>query len=526
MHARRMRWWVVVLVILGCSTPKPGRSPKPTVVGQASAAADVAALLAKAPAPARKSPAIEERESVSLAARLPAVLLLARRGESAAADLWHATGFDLAGEPDPYGALATEWVWRLYDRATTAHLRGAQPLALESLRVLAAVQPLVEAAAAQRRIARRDRKHPYLDFLEPVPVLLADELRRATRGPRLPLPDGPAMAKLAEDQRVALLVDHLDEVVAPDSGGAGNVDPKLDPIVEALIDLGAPAVEPLIEVVASDLRLTRSIHYRRKVAHERLPLAVYEAAYAALEAILETSFVQGGTIRDDYSEQVGTARTTVTAALRAHWQQWKSVPIEERWYRKLADDGAGPAAWLNAASRISLDDSFIVAPGPPRLSGKVPESRHTRRGEPLRAHAPPSVTELMLKRIPVLDIKQACEMGLSLLDWDPAAGAVELDKQLHRAIQVNLAGGIYFDSIVIRIIHRRAERQARRRAHCTRSDDLENPRVHRNARGATRARAMPAGHRDPRRTRHRACDRCQSVQPYGAVTTRGSGRSS
>lgn len=245
-------------------------------------AADVAALLAKPPAPARKSPAIEERESVSLAARLPAVLLLARRGESAAAaDLWHATGFDLAGEPDPYDALATEWVWRLYDRATTAHLRGAHPLALESLRVLATVQPLVEAAAAQRRIARRDRKHPYLDFLEPVPVLLADEQRRATRGPRLPLPDGPAMAKLSEDQRVALLVDHLDEVVAPDSLIAGNVDPKRDPIVEALIDLGAPAVEPLIEVVASDQRLTRSIHYRRKVAHERLPLAVYEAPYAA-----------------------------------------------------------------------------------------------------------------------------------------------------------------------------------------------------------------------------------------------------
>lgn len=45
------------------------------------------------------------------------------------------------------------------------------------------------------------------------------------------------MAKRSEDQRVALLVDHLDEVVAPDRWGAGNVDPKRDPIVEALIDL-------------------------------------------------------------------------------------------------------------------------------------------------------------------------------------------------------------------------------------------------------------------------------------------------
>src|SRR5512140_2263569 len=127
--------------------------PVPKIGAKIDLAADVVALLGS-PRKRRLHLASEEGDSVTLDIRVQTAVLLARLGESGLADqVWRATGYDLKQAPDPYGALATEWVWRIFDRALTAHMRGAHPLALESLHLLAAVQPLVETAAAHRGFA-------------------------------------------------------------------------------------------------------------------------------------------------------------------------------------------------------------------------------------------------------------------------------------------------------------------------------------------------------------------------------------
>src|SRR5262249_8659926 len=58
-------------------------------------------------------------------------------------------------EADPYLDWATEWTWCQFDRATFAHVRGDDGLALAALRDLAEARSRVEAEAE-----RRGFKHP------------------------------------------------------------------------------------------------------------------------------------------------------------------------------------------------------------------------------------------------------------------------------------------------------------------------------------------------------------------------------
>jgi len=412
--------------------------PVPKVGAKVDLAADVVGLLGNRTPKRRLHLASEEGDSVTLGIRVETVVLLARFGEGELADqMWRATGYDLKQAPDPYGVLATEWVWRIFDRALTAHMRGAHPLALESLQLLAAVQPLVEAVAAHRGFAGSEPGKPYLDFLEPVPALFADEQRRAARGVHAPLPGAAALAQLPEADRVATLIDHLDEVAARQWGQPGGVDLSRDPIVDALIQIGAPAVEPLIEVVASDQRLTRSVHFWRDFAHERSPLGVHEAACTALEAILETSFFEAASTGDDLSGRGPAGRAEVAGKIRAYWAKWKSVPIEERWYRVLADDQAKPEDWLEAAEKITRID---LRPSSMEGSGQVTKTVAVpwdMRGEPLRAHTAPSVTDLIEKRIASVDLDKACAFALVLFNWDRAVGRPALDEQLRRAMRAS-----------------------------------------------------------------------------------------
>ena len=63
-----------------------------------------------------------------------------------------------------------------------------------------------------------------------------------------------------------------------------------DPVVAALISEGEPAVEPLIDCMENDKRLTRSVHFGRDFSGYCLIIGVREAAYVAISAILQKSF--------------------------------------------------------------------------------------------------------------------------------------------------------------------------------------------------------------------------------------------
>ena len=86
------------------------------------------------------------------------------------------------------------------------------------------------------------------------------------------------------DQRLALLVDHLDEIGLFDEAGRftdGSFVPELEKI-------GEPAIDKLLEVLESDSRLSRSGALGG--GNHQEPLGVEVAAHAALETILSHDF--------------------------------------------------------------------------------------------------------------------------------------------------------------------------------------------------------------------------------------------
>lgn len=394
---------------------------------------DVAAAAASASHPMYPM-LVEERASVLSDESLQMVVLLARLGEDALAEqVWSALRYPQDPSFDPYGEIALRWVWRLYDRALTAHRRGAHALALESLRLLTSVQPLVDTAAALRGLRGPDGGAAYLDFLGPVPALLADEERRAARGPIAPLPDAAARARLPVAARVAVLIEHLDEVAAytasADRGGAS------DPIVDALVQIGAPAVEPLIEVLASDRRLARAVTFYSEAFFGCSAFGVDEAAYLALSGILRTRLVDPQVVAEVLASDGMAARRELAERFRAYVRHRSALAIEQRWFEDLADLQARPELWLDAAEQITSDRSAGGLLGKTWLvTGRLRPAAIGLRGESLRARTAPSVSDLFAVRISLADVPTACALALRLFEWDRAAGARWLDWVLTRAI--------------------------------------------------------------------------------------------
>ena len=49
--------------------------------------------------------------------------------------------------------------------------------------------------------------------------------------------------------------------------------------------------------------------------------------------------------------------------IQAYWEKNRAIPLVERWYRTLADDQAGNAAWLEAAGNIVQPENVRTIPG-------------------------------------------------------------------------------------------------------------------------------------------------------------------
>ena len=95
--------------------------------------------------------------------------------------------FDLSSYDLSYLDLAKDFVWYRLSRAIRAHGQGDDVLALADLRAIGPLVQAVEAKAEAMGFARphwasdRDLKRPYIDFLDHVPELLADQERRRQR---------------------------------------------------------------------------------------------------------------------------------------------------------------------------------------------------------------------------------------------------------------------------------------------------------------------------------------------------------
>ena len=88
----------------------------------------------------------------------------------------------------------------------------------------------------------------------------------------------------------------------------------------------------------------------------------------------------------------GTSNTVLVARLRGYWKEFAELPATERWYRKLADNKAGPPAWADALGNIVR--KVKPSGGDTNQTGLA--------GETLRARKDPSVTELLVRRAATL----------------------------------------------------------------------------------------------------------------------------
>jgi hypothetical protein len=326
-------------------------------------------------------------------------------------------------DTDPYLEWVTDWVWAMFNRLICAHERGDEALALVTARQLSEVQPKIEEECFRRGFREPlitgvfhspgmvpPLNRPYMNFLGQLPQILADLERREKEGEHENVAQSGAQAITNQTERIAALVRDLDLVEARQWGQPGWVNLAEDPVVSALTAEGDPAVEPLLDCLEKDKRLTRSVGFGRDFQLDRTVIPVASAAMVALQDILHGSF--GG-----------------AAEIRAYWNLNKGMKLEDRWYAILKDD-SGSGRWLEAAGNITQPENVTTTAGGWTATRQVPTNTPIPlRGEVLRSKTNPSVTELMARRaleVPAgnpsnYDLGAACRMGLNLAAWDAAA---------------------------------------------------------------------------------------------------------
>lgn len=318
--------------------------------------------------------------------------------------------------------VATNWLWYRIERAVCAHMRGDDPLALHDARIADRVM----------------REHPQRfeesqSGMDVIPTLLADQERRAREPVRMPR-ENVGSAALDASVRVPQLIAELDQVAARQWGQPGGVNLADDVVVRELIQIGEPSVEALIEVLESDQRLTRSVHFWRDFARSRTVLGVHEAAYAALASILQTSFFTVAATGDNLSRRGDEGRRTLAASIREHWERFRDMPLADRWLAILMDDAAGTERWIEAANNIVTPENVEVRRG--SMMGIWTQSNadgsSALRGEPLRDRANPSVVDLLGERIASTPPENACPLASSLDRWDAQGGRPALRTFLGR----------------------------------------------------------------------------------------------
>lgn len=342
-----------------------------------------------------------------------------------------------------YLPLATDYAWFRFSRALSAHALGDDPAALADLRALDAFREAVDAKADAMMLQGRKESpggrkmgSPYIDFLDQLLELLADQERRAReRANPLPPP--------AEGDKVTPRIRDLDQVPLTTWDSFGGAYLGESPVIKGLIEIGDDAVEPLIQVLRSDDRLSRAVTPARFPERGGWVLGVDRPARDALRGILKTT--QYASPPPDQESGEPPSRTVMADRIQAYWDKNKGLSAPERWYRTLADDQADVRDWLEAAGYIAQPENVTTVGGRPgggevtRVEPKAPGEKPPLRGEALRAKRSPTVTELMTRRLKSIadtpanrrvGTGRSVPMARFLAAWDPAAAAPALDELL------------------------------------------------------------------------------------------------
>ena len=336
---------------------------------------------------------------------------------------------------DPYPEMAVLWLDGSFHHAMDAFVRGDDSTALDICRQISPIVAQSKAIAIARAGADAWPEKKFGGHLWQLPALQADLERRAQEKPytpvlesTTPMPEGPG--------RIAALIRDLELVHAEQFMNPGDANVADDPIVQALVKEGQPAVEPLLGVLASDDRLTRT-HYTEGMGYDGPIVPVYECAYKALFSILNVEFPLFEQDSTDYRERkdpramTGDDRARLAGKLANVWAKMQGMSLADSGYLALQDDKAGPDDWFRAIDNIAQPadgtfTSYVLMPPQGGYSNHMGPPPYARKGDALRAKKNPSVSDLIIKRFEQLvqgqgtafDSNKLSNMLLALADWD------------------------------------------------------------------------------------------------------------
>jgi hypothetical protein len=351
---------------------------------------------------------------------------------------------------DPYAKMAGEWLGCWYSQAVAAHLQGDGEKCLEICGKVLTLRKTVEATAARRGVSKKSPL--YLEELGQLPELAADEERRAHEPPYTPLYPPDAMFPFSPPQtesgppahdpkRIAALIRDLEGISVHQIVNPGQTDVSTSATVQALIGEGVPAIDPLLDCLEKDTRLTRS-RFTCGMGGSGPIIPVYEAAYDALVGMLKQPFFFSETdVRKDDSLRYRDPRRLsledrklLAANIRACWERYKAPTLAERWYAMLKDDHAGTGAWVFAVNNIVQPTNVYWMPETmfERFGSRwweAPGVVAALQGEPLRGKAHPSVSDLILNRTRQFMRRadaeayavEAAKLIVALADWEGKA---------------------------------------------------------------------------------------------------------
>ncbi len=321
-------------------------------------------------------------------------------------------------------AMADEWAWNLYDRAICAHMRGDPRLALASLRELEKIRP-----ALLKLMVPGGGEKPHSEWKPMEWATQADDLKaeceRRIKDGKLGVMNEAEF--LAGQPDVPTLIGGLDRLAVRQDGQPGWIPFGQSLIFKALVAADAKAVEPLLDCLENDRRLTQSVHFWRDFSQDRTVLGVHEAALFSLQEILATNYFQVISTGANLTKGGDEARAKMVEMIRADWLAHGKVTGAERAYRTLADDQADPDLWADAAASL-----FV--------GGENPDFTKLQPGAALRDGRVPTVTELLERRIAgavkkgeevdMFSERRRCRLLSCLLAWEPDRGRKAVAKQV------------------------------------------------------------------------------------------------
>jgi hypothetical protein len=310
---------------------------------------------------------------------------------------------------------ASVWLGEAFHVGVSAYIHADDRLALDVFQSLQSWRTKVNQAVEELDNAppKDDRPPAFrreLDFLATFPAFLQETERRVRSSPNRPFRK-EELEQLPRPARIKELIARLEDVSESQFSFPGAVMPLLNPICQMLSEQGEAAIEPLLDTLQFDQRLTRSVSLSRPHNPDRTPYSVAETARALLI-------------------QIAHAPENVHDASPEQWRSWwlgqKGKSLLERSYALLANDHGTPEQWLKGARELVQRSDVVGPPDGVRTMPKRSASKPLppRVGEELRTKAAPSITKLIEQRAVTLassSHQSACEMGRMLYQWDPGA---------------------------------------------------------------------------------------------------------